>query len=138
MTREFKGGLKVGQSQCVCLCVCVRSILIDSTRPKLIRGAEGQSSNRSVTNLSRHLGLTCPALLDKKELHHILEALSSLSMWSLSTVFSKNMCFQSFFLFYLAPCEAMPLRCFHCHPPSDLRVIKVRKMCLKLSSYPAG
>lgn len=107
---------------------------MDSTRPKLIRGAEGQSSNRSVANLSRHLALTCPVLWDEKELHHILEPLSPLSMWSFPKCFEK-LCFQS--VFYFAPFEAMPLLRFHCQLPSDFGVMKVRKMCLKLTLYPA-
>lgn len=48
----------------------------------------------------------------------------------------RSCVFNLFFIF--APCEAMPLRRFRCQPPSDSRVIKVGKMCLKLSSYPAG
>lgn len=107
---------------------------MDSTRPKLIRGAEGQSSNRSVANLSQHLALTCPVLWDEKELHHILEPLSPLSMWSFPKCFEK-LCFQS--VFYFAPFEAMPLLRFHCQLPSDFGVMKVRKMCLKLTLYPA-
>lgn len=90
----------------------------------------------SVTNPSRHLGLTCPNEMSRMDLHHIWEPLSSLSIWSYPMC-SETLCFQSVLFIWL------PLKQCHCRAFTVdfylffFGLMKVRKMCLTLSLRPA-
>lgn len=143
--RNSGGGLKVRiyvcthVYPCVSVCVCVSYILIDPTRPTLIRGAEG-----SIQQWIRHKslltsGFNVSECYEMKGSYVTFRAPPPPSFaCGLLRCLLRSCVFQSAFLFILLPLKRLPPRCFHCQLPSDFGAMKVRKMCLKPSSSPAA